>query len=401
MIFNNSSNNPLGIKIKKLKILTLQKNISTPFLPKNFFNKNKTPTLNQIPFLLKYTTNSSTNMTTIPFKKKLLSLLKGNKSKKNFANVSRYLFDEPSDSDFKNDKNLKSNIEMKDKFYIRQREGLKRESKPELVLNIDNDTPSYKLYLNLKNKPLLINGEYYENDSLNDNRNFVKKKYFRNRSESIFMTNKNKTTNQINIKDILNESKDPKEKQYSSFIMPKLNTFFSKNINHKQKRINEINYLCKENEKKSKLFIKYRKSKPNNKNIADENYEIFKKIFKNRARKNAKMFSKSLIDIQDDNEGYESIYEKESENNIKNKIYFNKNNLERLIKVDKTNKKGYNEDDIINNVYKLKKFNDNTEFILKKLRHTRVPKAVKINNFSHSTLVKYNNLHRSNFGLPS
>ena len=183
--------------------------------------------------------------------------------------------------------------------------------------------------------------------------------------------------------------------------MPKLNTFFSKNINHNQKRINEINYLCKENENKSKLFIKYRKSKPYNKDIADKNYQIFKKIFKNRAKRNAKLFSKSLIDIQDDNEDYESIYEKESENNIKNKIYFNKNNLERLIKVDKTNKKGYNEDDIINNVYKLKKFNDNTEFILKKLRHTRVPKAVKINNFSHSTLVKYNNLHRSNFGLPS
>ena len=69
--------------------------------------------------------------------------------------------------------------------------------------------------------------------------------------------------------------------------------------------------------------------------------------------------------------------------------------------MDKINKKGYNEDDIINNVYKLKKFNDNTEFILKKLRHTRVPRVVKINNFSHSTLVKYNNLHRSNFGLPS
>ena len=65
MNLNNSYNNNLGIRIKKLKILTQPKNVSYPFLP----IKNKTPTINKMPFILKYTSDNSTNMTTIPFKK--------------------------------------------------------------------------------------------------------------------------------------------------------------------------------------------------------------------------------------------------------------------------------------------------------------------------------------------
>jgi len=384
----NNSNNNLGIRIKKLRILTQPKNVPNPFLSIKY----KTPTINQMPFILKYTSDNSTNMTTIPFKKKLLYLLKGNKSLKSFANISKYLFDEQNESEIKN------NYEMRNKFYIRQREGLKSESTSENILNMISDTPSSLLHINLNNKSSLGN-KYHnyneENTKNNEGHYFKRKILFRNRSENYLLNNKIKKGNKINILDILNKTKENKEKKYSSFIIPKLNNISIKKNYKEQIGINEYNY-----EKNSRFNYKYRKLKQKMKDIGDKNYNIFKKICRKRAIKNAELFSKSLIDIQNDNEPYEPIYEKESENNIRHKLYFHNNNLDRIIKVEKTNKKGFNEDDIINNVINVKKFNENTEFIIKKLKHTRAPRSIKLNNFSRSTIIKYNILHRSNFGLP-
>ena len=383
----NNSNNNLGIRIKKLRILTQPKNVPNPFLSIKY----KTPTINQMPFLLKNTSDNSTNMTTIPFKKKLLYLLKGNKSLKSFANISKYLFDEQNESDIKN------NCEMRNKFYIRQREGLKSESTSENILNMISDTPSSLLHINLNNKSSLGNKyhNYNEENTKNNEGHYFKRKIFRNRSENYLLSNKIKKGNKINIIDILNKTKENKEKKYSSFIIPKLNNILIKKNYKEQIGINEYNY-----EKNSRFNYKYQKLKQKMKDIGDKNYGIFKKICRKRAIKNAELFSKSLIDIQNDNEPYEPIYEKESENNIRHKLYFHNNNLDRIIKVEKTNKKGFNEDDIINNVINVKKFNENTEFIIKKLKHTRAPRAIKLNNFSRSTIIKYNILHRSNFGLP-
>ncbi len=384
----NNSNNNLGIRIKKLRILTQPKNVPNPFLSIKY----KTPTINQMPFLLKNTSNNSTNMTTIPFKKKLLYLLKGNKSLKSFSNISKYLFDEQNESEIKN------NYEMRNKFYIRQREGLKSESTSENILNMISDTPSSLLHINLNNKSSLGN-KYHnyneENTKNNEGHYFKRKILFRNRSENSLLSNKIKKGNKINILAILNKTKENKEKKYSSFIIPKLNNISIKKNYKEQIGINEYNY-----NKNSRFNYKYRKLKQKMKDIGDKNYGIFKKICRKRAIKNAELFSKSLIDIQNDNEPYEPIYEKESENNIRHKLYFHNNNLDRIIKVEKTNKKGFNEDDIINNVINVKKFNENTEFIIKKLKHTRAPRAIKLNNFSRSTIIKYNILHRSNFGLP-
>ena len=383
----NNSNNNLGIRIKKLRILTQPKNVPNPFLSIKY----KTPTINQMPFLLKNTSDNSTNMTTIPFKKKLLYFLKGNKSLKSFANITKYLFDEQNESEIKN------NYEMRNKFYIRQREGLKSESSSENILNMISDTPSSLLHINLNNKCSLGNKyhNYNEENTKNNEGHYFKRKIFRNRSENYLLSNKIKKGNKINIIDILNKIKENKEKKYSSFIIPKLNSIPIKKNYKEQIGINEYNY-----NKNNRFNYKYRKLKQKMKDIGDKNYGIFKKICRKRAIKNAELFSKSLIDIQNDNEPYEPIYEKESENNIRHKLYFHNNNLDRIIKVEKTNKKGFNEDDIINNVINVKKFNENTEFIIKKLKQTRAPRAIKLNNFSRSTIIKYNILHRSNFGLP-
>lgn len=387
MNLNPSNKKSLGINIKKIKILTFPKNPSMPV-----FCKNRTPTLKQIPFLLRCTSNNSTNITTIPLRKKLLSLLKEKNSRKSYLQISRYLFDEPSESDIKADKNFKSNLEMRNKFYKRKRKLLKNEFESEKALNIINETPSSLLHLKLDNKASLKNKKYNEENPINNEDKYFRRKFYRNRSDNSLLYNKMKASNKMN------KSKENKEKKHSLFIRSKSSSL--RYLHQQQRTINECNYYEKEN-LNNKFYFKYRKLKPKFQKIADRQYELFKKILRKRSKKNAKMFLQSLFNIQDDNYPYEPIYEKDIVNNLMHKVYFNNNNLDRLIKVEKTNKKGYNEDDIINNAKDTKKFNENIEFLIKKLKQTNAPRTIKVNNFSRSTMIKYNNLLRNNFGIPN
>lgn len=406
MNLSKSNNNAIRLGIKKLKPLTPPKDTTYPLFRKNNTIKNNTPAMNQIPILLRYkfnnniNNNSSTNISTTSFRK-IFNILKENNSKKNFSNIFRFLLDEPSDVEKKSDKNLKSNEEMKIKFFIRQREGLKGEHISENVLNIYKDTPVNKSFLNLKNKFFnrnKINKDEKKSFNKKKEKKFFRKKFYRNSSQNFLMGNKFNTFNKLNIKnikDFLNKSKENKQKNDPLFFPKLINSISTKNKNQKN-IINEFSYSKGEN------IIKNNNNKiPVKKDIGAKNNDIFKKICNKIAKKRAKMLTKSLFDIQNDNDPYEIIYEKSAENKVNNQILFNNSNLDRFIKVEKTNKKGFNADDIINSVNHIKNYNDNTEYILKKLKQTREPRAVKVKNFSHSTLEKYNNLFRSNFGLPS
>ena len=188
--------------------------------------------------------------------------------------------------------------------------------------------------------------------------------------------------------------------------MPRLNSISTKN-KRQDPLIQEYNYYNES--KKPSLYLNNKKIiKQKKEEISkiiersNKTSELFKKIFKKSAKKHAKIFSKSLFDIQYDNDPYETVNKNNSKSNFVGEIYFNNHNLDRLIKVEKTNKKGFNDEDIINNIYKIKDYNQNAETILKRLKRTNaLPRSVKINNFSHSTIIKYKNLHRSNFGLPN
>ena len=349
MNLSNPNINPSEVKIKKLKILPLAKNPKKSFSQINIFSNNKTPIFkNKIPFLLKSTSNnSSTNLSTVPFKKKLFTLFKGNNTRKNLINKSRLLFDELSEKKTKKEKINKSNAEIRKKFYIRCREGLKYKSESEDVLNILNDSPSSQYFLSMNNT---------------------------------FYKNKNKE----NIKNFFAKLKKHKTK----LIMPKINNIT--NITPKNEENNNNKYC-----------LKKRKFKPKFRNISVKNYELMKQIFKKHIKKNSKIFSRSLYNIDNEIFSYEPIYKKESESNIKANIFYNKNNLERIIRVEKINKKGFDEDELVDDVYNIRKYNNNPEFLLKKLKQTYVPRIIKLNNFTRSTLIKYNNLHRSNFGYPN
>ena len=184
MNLNKANNDPIDKKIKKLKISSIQKNFFSNS-QKNIFTKNKTPTLKKIPFLLKETSqNNNNNVSKNPFNKKLLSIIKGKKSLKNISNIYKYIFEEPNEKEIKKDKNMKSNIEMRKRFYIRSREGLKKESESESVLNIYNDSPSSKYLYNINNKTLSKNkNRIYEEDTTMNEYDLIKNKFNRNSSE--------------------------------------------------------------------------------------------------------------------------------------------------------------------------------------------------------------------------
>ena len=185
-------------QIKKLKISSIQKNFFSNS-QKNIFTKNKTPTLKKIPFLLKETSqNNNNNVSKNPFNKKLLSIIKGKKSLKNISNIYKYIFEEPNEKEIKKDKNMKSNIEMRKRFYIRSREGLKKESESESVLNIYNDSPSSKYLYNINNKTLSKNkNRIYEEDTSMNEYDLIKNKFNRNSSEVSPLNKKKK--NQIHL----------------------------------------------------------------------------------------------------------------------------------------------------------------------------------------------------------
>lgn len=198
MNLNKANNDPIDKKIKKLKISSIQKNFFSNS-QKNIFTKNKTPTLKKIPFLLKETSqNNNNNKSKNPFNKKLLSIIKGKKSLKNISNIYKYIFEEPNEKEIKKDKNMKSNIEMRKRFYIRSREGLKKESESESVLNIYNDSPSSKYLYNINNKTLSKNkNRIYEEDTSMNEYDLIKNKFNRNSSEVSPLNKKKK--NQIHL----------------------------------------------------------------------------------------------------------------------------------------------------------------------------------------------------------
>ena len=79
------------------------------------------------------------------------------------------------------------------------------------------------------------------------------------------------------------------------------------------------------------------------------------------------------------------------------KIYFNKNNLSSFLKIEKNNKKKIIDDEIIESFNKIKNFNDNEEFILKKLKQNYNSKWARSNNLSNSSNIKFKDVIKNKF----
>ena len=353
-----------NMHIKKLRIAKSLNNTLT-------INREKS--INPLQFLSKDNKNNDSsiniNNKDYSFKKKLLFFLNKNKTiNKPLSYISNFVLKSSESDKYRN-----INSDMKNKFYMRKREGLKVDSSSETVFKILHKSPSSKLILSL-------NG-FFNKKRINEKKN----------KEKIFFKNRFKKYNikKINSTSIKNEH-----------LISRINNLKNKtNENCKNCESNIYN----ENEKNTitSYHNKYWKVKPRLNNLVIKNYNKINNIITKRAKIHSKLFCKSLFDLQDENQPYEIINKENSETNIMHKVYYNKDNLDRIIKVDKIKKKGYNEDDEINDYNNIKKFNEDIGFILKRLRETKNPRSIKINNFSRSTLSKYNCYTRSNFGFPN
>ena len=372
-----------GMKIKKLKILSLSKTKS--FSQQNFFSKSKTP--NKIPFLLKKIPNEENShyIQKNPIKNKLLSIIKQKKSQKSFLNLSRYLNDESYISNMNHNKNINSKIEMRNKFNMRNREELKFESDSDSILL--DDTPANNFFRNIRDKSL-YKYQNVEDDSSFFKKDIFKKKFHKNASSNTSFKNMINNNNKINLKKIIEHYINKKENNRSEFIKTKLNIISTK---HRQKEIKEYDYYNENN----KFNIKY--EKPKIVDFGDKNYELFNKIFKKRPKKHSRKFSKSLFDIQFENEKNEPIKEGETRNILLDKIYFNRDYLNDLFKVEKSNKKKIIDEELIDSFNKIKNFNDNEEFILKKIKQNYNSKSSKHKSFSNSTNNKFKDKFKKNF----
>ena len=117
-------------------------------------------------------------------------------------------------------------------------------------------------------------------------------------------------------------------------------------------------------------------------------------------KKNSKMLSDSLINLGDDNPPYEPINQIISNRKIGQNIYINAANLTRLIKVSKTIRSGFYEDDDLNNIKTIKNYCKNPESVFKYFKYNNIPKSVKTNHFSSSTISRYNQYQGNYFGVP-
>ena len=126
---------------------------------------------------------------------------------------------------------------------------------------------------------------------------------------------------------------------------------------------------------------------------------VIKKLYKKRAKLNSKKLINSIQILGENSLPYEPISKINAEKNINKKIYINKSNLGRVIKLMKIIKNGYYEDET-NDIKEIKNYNKNYKFYFKNVRNNCIPKIAKTNNFSKSTIIKYNQLQGNYFGMP-
>ena len=288
-----------------------------------------------------------------PFKQKILNRIIKSKSRQSIFSKSQYLFYGKNENNIKTNSALKSIIEMENKFYIRNKEGFENEQHSDFL---------YKIFTK-KSKITLKNNKYGDG---NNNFPFNFKKINDKIINNLIVSKKS----------IVNENNNGisliSDKSSSNYNKTKKSNSFSKTID-----FNDEKNISMEN-------------------IANYNIKIIKKILKKRIKMNSKILSNSMINLGENNYPYEIINKRISNRKIGQNIYINRANLSRLISVNKIVRNGFNEDDDINNIKKIKNFSRNFQY---NKVHV-LPKSVKTKHFSRSTIYRFNQFYGNYFGVP-
>ena len=380
-------NNSKKIKIKKISI-------SKNFHKENFSQSSRN-TINKV--LIPFNRIKSSKEIKIknkfnfsdPFKQKIFNKIRKSKSRQSIFSKSQYLFYGKDETNLRSNNALKSTIEMENKFYIRSKKGIKPEYQSDSLLKILAKDPTkvlQKIILNygglLKNK----NRENIKDGGGGENLEDIMKKEQLNHNYNLDLRKKKKLSHTFIISKPSKFLHSNRNKNRLSFFIPNIPS-------SSQSKTIMSNSFSNINDFKNEKEVNYE-------NIAKHNINIIKKILKNRMKKNSKMLSDSLINLGDDNLPYEPINEIISNRKIGQNIYMNAANLTRLIKVSKTVRSGFYEDDDINNIKTLKNYYKNPENAFKYFKYNNIPKSVKTNHFSRSTINRYNQYQGNYFGVP-
>ena len=380
-------NNSKKIKIKKISI-------SKNFHKENFSQSSRN-TINKV--LIPFNRIKSSKEIKIknkfnfsdPFKQKIFNKIRKSKSRQSIFSKSQYLFYGKDEINLRSNNALKSTIEMENKFYIRSKKGIKPEYQSDSLLKILAKDPTkvlQKIILNygglLKNK----NRENIKDGGGGENLEDIMKKEQLNHNYNLDLRKKKKLSHTFIISKPSKFLHSNRNKNRLSFFIPNIPS-------SSQSKTIMSNSFSNINDFKNEKEVNYE-------NIAKHNINIIKKILKNRMKKNSKMLSDSLINLGDDNLPYEPINEIISNRKIGQNIYINAANLTRLIKVSKTVRSGFYEDDDINNIKTLKNYYKNPENAFKYFKYNNIPKSVKTNHFSRSTINRYNQYQGNYFGVP-
>ena len=384
-------NNSKKIKIKKILISNTLKKGNFSQTSRNTINKVTIP-LNRIKSSKEIKIKNNFNFSD-PFKQKILNKIRKGKSRQSIFSKSQYLYYGKDEINIKSNNTLKSTIEMENKFYIRSKKGKKSEYQSDSLLKILSKDPTkvlQKIILNygglLKHK----NKEKFKDEGGVDNLEDIMKKEQFNHNYKLDLSKKKKLSH--------------------TFIISRPSKFIN-NIRNKNKNINRMSFFIpnipfssqsKTITSSSFSNIKDFKNEKdvNYENIAKHNVMIIKKILKKRIMKNSKILSDSLINLGENNLPYEPINQIISNRKIGQNVYINASNLIRLIKVSKTVRRGFYEDDDINNIKMIKNYYKNPETIFNYFKYNNIPKSIKTNHFSRSTISRYNQCQGNYFGVP-
>ena len=119
-----------------------------------------------------------------------------------------------------------------------------------------------------------------------------------------------------------------------------------------------------------------------------------------RLKENSKKYCQQVRNIERECNFYETIDDESSKLNLQQNIYYNSNNLERIIKVKGLQDERFSFEDYELNKSFLKKCSKDYSFYFDKSISGCLPKKKKKNHFLSRTINKYGYLQGKYFGLP-
>ena len=289
---------------------------------------------------------------------------------------------------------MKISDEMAIKFYLRNREAMKGIGKTNtLYSGVIKDPRKLRNKIMLDYKNVM---DYNEEDILANKINYERNlEYFGNQ----YKIKENQTCQDIKQFYKLKN----REINFNSLCKP----VSCKKLNiHRKKYITSLkNYHNFKNN--NSLILENSTSGYLNSSTLEENTrkskKAIRKFLKKKIKNKSEKFCRAISEISEVYGPFERIDEEMIRKNLNKKIFINKSNVGRVIKMMDIINKGFdvdNEEEDANTIKKNFKLKNDQDKKTIKATLSDLPKLLKNNNFNKSTIKRFNQLQGKNFGFP-